>query len=465
MVELKIKDLKRYGWDEVKKHNHRADCWVVVERVVDGVKKGIILDITQWAPRHPGGSIIYDGAGGDCTVMFWCYHPLSFIDNCNSYINKYAVGEIENYECVYDVGSQFFRTLKRRMEEKIPRADRCRDWRLWFKTFLILLTVAVTFYTGWIKGNIPSIVVLAVFMAQMSINIMHDGIHTSYSKHSWVCSVASFCMNLTGSNFLAYRRVHAFGHHAYTSHDEYDSSIPRSFPLVKLHDRLPKFWYHAFQHVYIWLVFAFSAVHFWFGDFGEMASFWNYPRRKGDITLHQWAYVILGKILFFSWFFGISFSLFPWKTALFHCILLELVEGSTSVIFFAVNHWTDKAVLVNKDEMIKHTKDWATLQVITSTNFSINSWFWTHFSGGLNLQIEHHLFPQLVHTRLHDVTPIVKQTLAEYGLDYDDQCYSSFTASVLGMVSFLRRVGVVEPLKPFPNVGDPAPLTDTKKTA
>jgi cytochrome b involved in lipid metabolism len=69
----KLKSLQKFTWDEVKVHNNPEDCWIVVEREVDGVKKGLILDVTEWAPNHPGGSIIYDGAGGVCTIMFWSY--------------------------------------------------------------------------------------------------------------------------------------------------------------------------------------------------------------------------------------------------------------------------------------------------------------------------------------------------------------------------------------------------------
>lgn len=455
-------ELKQYTWEEVKKHTTREDCWVVVEREIDGKKKGIVLDITHWAPKHPGGSIIYDGAGGDCTVMFWCYHPLSFINNSTSYINKYTIGEVKDYECVYHVGSELFITMKRRMEAKISKRDRCRDPKAWLKTFLIVMATALFFYLGWIKGYKLAVILLGVCTAQIAVSMMHDAIHSSFSKSQWVCGIVAWIWNLTGSNFLAYRRVHAFGHHAYTSHDEYDSSIPRSAPIIKLHDKLPVYWFQRFQHFYVWLVFAFGQAHFWWGDLGELTQFWNYPRRPAHVTKFQWFYVVAGKLLFAAWYFGISLYLFPVSTAVMHMLMVSVTQSLLTIIFFAVNHWTDKAVLVNEEEIRKHTKDWVTLQVITSTNFAPKSWFWTHLSGGLNLQIEHHLFPALIHTRIPEVTDIVRDTCMEYGLDYDQQCYPSFYASVKGMINWLRNVGQVQPLKPFPNVSDPTSVIRKK---
>lgn len=40
--------LKKYSWEEVQQHKYPHDCWVVVERKVEGCKKGLILDVTDW---------------------------------------------------------------------------------------------------------------------------------------------------------------------------------------------------------------------------------------------------------------------------------------------------------------------------------------------------------------------------------------------------------------------------------
>jgi len=449
----KCKELKKFSWDEVKVHNSPSDCWIVLEREVDGVKKGLILDVTEWAPKHPGGSILYDGAGGDCTIMFWSYHPLSLIDNFSPYVNKFIVGEIENYKCVYDVGTKFHRTLKQRVEDKIPCSERRSDWRMWFKTFMILLSIATFFWAGWIRGNILAIFALGFALSQAGLNIMHDGIHMAYSKSKIICNLAAFSFNMLGANSMTYRRAHAFGHHAYTNHLEYDTGISGSFPVLRLHDRLPRSWFHAWQYVYVVPIYLFSMVVFWFGDSEDMYTFYNYPKRSAPASKLQWLISISGRVVFFSWYILLHFWMFETRKALLDCFIVGIEMGFLGLIFFVVNHWTDKAALITNKELLTHTSDWAMLQILTSTNFAVKSPFWTHVSGGLNLQIEHHLFPSLIHTRLPDISPIVQQTCSEYGLCYEEQCYESFWTALFSNHEFIKKLGKGMWRSSFPAIG------------
>ena len=57
---------KLYTWDEIVKHDKVNDCWLVIH--------GKVYDVTKWVPHHPGGKIIYDGAGGDSTGFWESYH-------------------------------------------------------------------------------------------------------------------------------------------------------------------------------------------------------------------------------------------------------------------------------------------------------------------------------------------------------------------------------------------------------
>jgi fatty acid desaturase len=449
----KLKSLQKFTWDEVKVHNNPEDCWIVVEREVDGVKKGLILDVTEWAPNHPGGSIIYDGAGGDCTIMFWSYHPLSLIDNCASYINKMVVGEVVDYKCIYDVGTPFHRTLKQRVEQKIPASERRADWRMWLKTLVIVLTIAVSFYYGWIHGNMHAIILFGLAASSTGINMMHGGIHAAYSKSIFLCDLVAFSFNLAGANYLTYRRAHAFGHHAYTNHLEYDTGITDSFPVLRLHDRLERRWYHYFQYLYVVPIYLFSIILFWFGDSENMTTFYNFPKRPAPCSKSQLLAAVSGRVIFWSWFVGLHFYMFNWQRALLDCVIFGVELGFFGLMFFVVNHWTDKAVLLTNQELRNNTSDWAMLQILTSSNFAIKSWFWFHWSGGLNLQIEHHLFPGIIHTRLTDIQPIVRETCYEYGIRYDEQCYDTFWSALFCNFKFLKNLGRGISRSSFPALG------------
>lgn len=107
-------------------------------------------------------------------------------------------------------------------------------------------------------------------------------------------------------------------------------------------------------------------------------------------------------------------------------MLYMVVHGYNYALYFAVNHWTYEAGVVDNSN-IRQT-NWGVLQVQNSSNFGNNSYLWTHLSGGLNYQIEHHLFPQFAHTRLPEIKPIVMKKAKEYGIQYME--YGSFWGAI-----------------------------------
>jgi len=223
--------------------------------------------------------------------------------------------------------------------------------------------------------------------------------------------------------------------------------------VLRLHDKLPRNWFHALQYLYVIPIYVFGIVVFWFGDFADMSTFYNYPQRKAPAAAWQWALAISGRLIFFSWYIGLHFWMFDFQKALFDCIVVQILIGLAPYCFFVVNHWTDKAALITNQELMTHTSDWAMLQILASTNFSINSSFWRHISGGLNLQIEHHLFPGIIHTRLPEITPVLRETCEEYGIRYDDQCYDSCWTALLSNLKFLKKLGEGLSVGSFPAVG------------
>jgi len=285
-----------------------------------------------------------------------------------------------------------------------------------------------------------AIVIFGILLSQTGLNIMHDGCHGAYSTNRAINTLAAFMFNVVGCNFVTYRKAHSFGHHAYTNHLEFDTGISSAFPVLRLHGKLPSNWYHAVQHIYGCLIYLGSILLFILGDFDDLFTLFNYPKRSCPPSLRQLGITALGKLIFITWFFG-HFLLFPFQRALLDCVIVGVELGFFGLIFFVVNHWTEKAVHYTNSDLISGTNDWAALQILSSSNFAINSFFWTQVSGGLNLQIEHHLFPSLSHTRLPLITPIVRDTCKQFGINYDLQCYSSFWVALFGNFVYMRELG------------------------
>jgi len=106
------------------------------------------------------------------------------------------------------------------------------------------------------------------------------------------------------------------------------------------------------------------------------------------------------------------------------------------VLMFSVNHLTEPADFPDE---LTNERDWAKLQVLTSTNFGINSSLWTLLSGGLNYQIEHHLFPGVCHMYLPLIHPIVKKTCEEFKIPYS--AFPSYFDALYSHYAHLRELG------------------------
>ena len=75
---------KTYTMEEVAKHNKKTDAWIVID--------GIVADITEWIPKHPGGTIIMKGVGKDASKLF---HSIGHDEIAKKMLNKYKIGMLE----------------------------------------------------------------------------------------------------------------------------------------------------------------------------------------------------------------------------------------------------------------------------------------------------------------------------------------------------------------------------------
>jgi fatty acid desaturase len=126
------------------------------------------------------------------------------------------------------------------------------------------------------------------------------------------------------------------------------------------------------------------------------------------------------------------------STGVLHYVVFMIVCGYAFVLMFSVNHLTEETAFPDEGLPVE-SRDWAALQVMTSSNFANDSAFWTFLSGGLNFQIEHHLFPGVNHMHLRNISPIVKQACKEFGVPY--YSFPTFAAAVYSYYAHLKNLG------------------------
>jgi len=420
--------LKLYTWPEIIQHDKPGDCWIVIH--------GKVYDVSNFADMHPGGSMIYDGAGGDCTAMYESYHPLAMVKSGPP--EKYLIGEVRDYSDFYSWTGDFYTKVKAKVEKLLPRDERRNSPSLFVKGVVIVVMYYFSMYLYIKYNNIWGVIIFSFFGSQVGVNVMHDGNHGAYSTNKYLSWIAGASLEFTGSTSVVYKRSHNFGHHGCVNHLELDRSFDTTFPLFRLHKLQPKMCLHKYQHFYVWLIYGMINFGDLFGTFDELAWMSNFPTRRGYVSrsvywMHAFikTYWIMFDLIIPSYFHGF-YHAFPYW--FLHMVLFAYGYA----LFFAVNHWTNEAAQVDNTTIGR--QNWGILQVENSSNFAIGSSFWTHICGGLNYQIEHHLFPSYAHTNLPAISKIVQECCKEYDIRY--YSFKSFWSALAGHYRHLRVLAI-----------------------
>jgi len=427
--------MQEFDWNEIHKHNSKDDCWLVI--------KGKVYDVSQWVSRHPGGDLIMQGAGREATPFFVPYHP----SKVSKMLNKYEIGSVKNYNPFYTWNSEFYDVLKRRVETYLSENKVDNDhFLMYFKTFMILLFWCISFYYSMVQGFILGAICYGFFNAQIGISIAHDGNHGSYSKNKTINFLAAFMTDIMGGSWIIWTMQHNIGHHPhanrqgdYEEEHDFDPDSRSGFPLVRLSPHFVKLNHHQYQQYYIWLLFPFVGAKWMYGDFKyfiknkyQTMQFWNFSSMNFKVQ-------ILTKVLFFLHSFILPVYLHGIVQGIILSSILFAVNSYVFCLLFAVNHLTDESIFPSNSDV---EKDWAKLQVMTSTNFSPNSLLTLWISGGLNYQIEHHLFPYLGHLHLPKISAIVKQTCKQYDVPY--YSFPTYYDAISSYFQHLQRMGKPE---------------------
>jgi linoleoyl-CoA desaturase len=349
------------------------------------------------------------------------------------------------------IPTEFFKTLKGRTDEYFANNNKARvgDYRMYLKTVVMLLTYLVPFYfivfeniqNTWITLGLWT--VMGVFMAGIGLSVMHDAIHGSYSKNKTLNKVLGEVINFVGGASINWKIQHNVLHHTYTNVEEYDQDL-NGPAILRFSPNQKKISLHKYQHIYAWLIYCLLTLNW--ATFKDFDSILRYKKMgligggKNQFTV-EFIKIIVTKILYFSFI-----------------LLLPLYFGSagvgTTIAGFFIMHALASLILssifqpahvmeacefavAEDDHTIK--QDWAAHQILNTVNFAPKNKLLSWFVGGLNFQIEHHLFPNICHIHYKDLSKIVEQTAKEFGLPYFVQ--PTFRSALLSHAKMLKKLG------------------------
>jgi len=343
--------------------------------------------------------------------------------------------------------SVFYSVLKFEVDKYFQQhhIKKTGNWKLFLKTG-VLIPSAIMLYIAIIFFHLPIALVIVMAgllgftLASIGFNVMHDACHGSYSSHKWANNMMGLTMNALGGNAYIWKQKHNIIHHTYTNVDGMDDDIAKS-PLIRQCDTQKWLPMHRIQHIYLPLVYSITSLA-WALLTDFMKYFSGKVHQTGMQKMDTKEHVIfwVSKVLYLSVYVLIPlFFLGPIGWLLFFAAM-HVVEGLTLAIVFQLAHvveHTEFEVVTVDPKVIE--SEWAVHQVKTTANFANNNKIISWLVGGLNFQIEHHLFPRVSHVHYPAISKIVKSVCEKYGMPYHQ--YPTMISAVASHFRFMRQLG------------------------
>jgi linoleoyl-CoA desaturase len=340
--------------------------------------------------------------------------------------------------------SPFFTELKEQVNQYFKTTNKrsTGNLYLYFKAVLLISVflacyVTLVFFTPVWYISLPLCLLIAVATAGIGFNVMHDGGHGSFSSKKLVNRMAALTLNALGASSFFWNIKHNVVHHTYTNVEGHDDDI-KTEPFIRVAPWQKRYFYHRFQHWYF--VFAYGILYLaWVFILDFKKYFSKSVGMKNNISLEPGTHVgfWISKVLYIAAFVAIPI----WQVGLVPFLIgytfYMFVTGVLISIVFQLAHCVEEMAFVGKENDLEN--DWASHQLYTTANFATNSKIVSFFTGGLNFQVEHHLFPKISHVHYPAINKILKRVTAKYQMPYFEQ--PTFMSAVVSHIKFLKEAG------------------------
>ena len=343
--------------------------------------------------------------------------------------------------------------LLRELRQRVDDHFRARgtastgDRRMAAKVAVTLCATVVTFVVI-VSGALPAggalaaCVLLGFCMAATGFNVAHDAVHGAASATPWVNRALGHVLDVFGANARNWDVHHNFAHHSYTNVAGLDSDVEPG-PILRFHPHGTPAWFHRFQHVYAFALYALAFVAWVFVKDAKQVLRPD-PRTRRRAPLVDVVSVAAWKLVHFGVYLGLPLvwsGYAPHQVAIGYFTTL-VAAGLPIALVFQLPHVGDEAAFPTGqvvDGAVRLDGSWAAHQLKTTANFAPRSRFWSAITGGQNHQIEHHLLPKICHVHLAELAPIVRDVALRHGLPYRE--HATVGAALRSHVRAMKRFG------------------------
>ena len=341
--------------------------------------------------------------------------------------NKLHYSEVKFSE---DHNVEFYKALRSRVMDHFKTTGTSRHgntsmvvktlimFAMYFVPFALIVTVIDSNLLGFLAW-----VLMGFGMAGIGLSVMHDANHGAYSKNDFVNKWVGHIILAIGGSGMNWRIQHNVLHHTFTNVDGLDEDIDPGV-VMRFSPHKPRLSGHKFQHLYAWFLYGLMTV-LWFTtkDFKQLERYKKMDLLKTQGFTYKKAFVglIISKILYVGLTLGLPlvFSSLPWYLTIAGFFSMHFICGFWLGIIFQPAHVVPSSNYPMPNDSGNIEADWAVSQLFNTANFAPGAKFFSWYVGGLNYQVEHHLFPNICHVHYKNISKIVRATAKEYNLPYN----------------------------------------------
>lgn len=300
------------------------------------------------------------------------------------------------------------------------------DARMVRKTVIILGTFLGSYlllYAGlplWVMWLLC--VMLGVSMAGIGFSIGHDALHGAYSANPRVNQLLGYTFDIVGANGYIWKITHNIIHHTYTNIHGHDEDLEVA-GFIRLSPAMPYQWVHWFQHILAFFAYSLATLFWLFvKDYKYFFSRELGPYENKQHPAGEWAFLIGTKVVIYGYqiVLPLLFLDITWWQYLIGFLTAHMTAGVILGVIFQLAHVVEETDHPQQNEQGFIENAWFTHQMETTNNFARSNRFLNWYIGGLNYQIEHHLFPRVCSIHYEAISPIVEATARKYGIVYNN---------------------------------------------
>lgn len=409
---------------------------------------GAYYDLTHF--DHPGGATpLWHAYGRDASALFEVHHPFVSKQRLHKLLEKFRIaklpagvslmdGEEEAPQFNWDTpfSTELRKSVRQHFEGEASRrgvtistATKATPSR-WLQLAL-LTTLRIVSFWFWLRGNWAALVIFAVCDWLGSVNSFHDATHFALCSTPIFNTLWSYSALQFTSPFSWYHQ-HNIGHHMYSNIEGRDPDLYHATYICRKVESTSWTNIHAFQSLSVVLEWA---LEFLASLVVSPVKYLKSGKLFNFLSVHSssWSY-FADRAAYLFLYFILPFVVIPHSLATKLCFVF--FPRILHSLFFMLN---SQITHIHTESLgLKEEKDWYKHQVIASTNHGVRHWWHFFASGGLNHQIEHHLFPGVDHGHLRALQPLVQRVCAKHGVPY--KSFSGYWEAFQGYYRHIVRM-------------------------